>query len=784
MADLQSIIKNSFMQYAGAVLQSRALVDARDCLKPSARQIFFSMLERKLISSKPYKKTANAVGMAMADYYIHGNSSAEGIIMRSGQSFAMRYPITDVKGNSGSLIEPGNWAAERYTESRLGKIADLLFKDLDKETITEWRDNYDNTKQYPSVLPSKGFYNIVNGTMGIGVGAASSIPQFNLKEINEALIKVLWNPNITFEEIYCAPDFATGAFLLNEEEVKESLKNGVGKACKLRAKIEFDSNDRCLVITEIPYSVYTNTICGELESILESEDNPGIDRFNDLTGSTPLIKIYLTKKANIDKVLKYLYKNTSLQYHYGINMTMLEDGRYPKVFTWKQALVEHINHELTVYHRGFEFDLNKIKDRLHIVEGILIALSSIESVIETIKNSSSTKEANQNLCKNFLLDEIQAKAILDMKLARLAKLEAKKYIEEKEALLKEKEHIEEILNNEFLLKKEVEKGLKEVAEKFGDARRTKVLNIEKEDDEPIEVKNLLINITNQNNIFVSENSSLMIQRRGGVGSKFKLNKGEYVISTSTAETTDLILFFTNKGNFYHYVAGALPIDEKVSIESLISIKSWETVTAISSFNKKNSKEYIIFFTKNGMMKKSKLSEYNMKRNSGLKALELEENDEVISVLFVNNERVGMLTAAGQFIICETKDIRPIGRVAKGVKGIKLNLNDELVSAYIYSFNTKYIVSISKDGYIKQTAASDFNVQGRGTKGAKLQKLKDNNDSIIGFLPITDEKEIIVTSTSAQIKININSIPILSKGAQGNKSIKLKDKDSVIGISKF
>ena len=371
-----------------------------------------------------------------------------------------------------------------------------------------------------------------------------------------------------------------------------------------------------------------------------------------------------------------------------------------------------------------------------------------------------------------------------MKLARLAKLEAKKYIEEREKLLKEKEHIEEILDKEFLLKKEVEKGLREVAEKFGDARRTQILNIENEDDEPIEVKNLLVNITNQNNIFVSENSSLMIQRRGGVGSKFKLNKGEYVISTSTAETTDLILFFTNKGNFYHYVAGALPIDEKLPIESLIPIKSWETVTAISSFNKKNSKEYIIFFTKNGIMKKSKLSEYNMKRNSGLKALELEKNDEVISVLFVNNERVGMLTAAGQFIICETKDIRPIGRVAKGVKGIKLNLNDELVSAYIYSFNTKYIISISKDGYIKQTAASEFNIQGRGTKGAKLQKLKDNNDSIIGFLPITDEKEIIVTSTSAQIKININSIPILSKGAQGNKSIKLKDKDSVIGISKF
>lgn len=783
MADLQSIIKNSFTQYAGAVLQSRALVDARDCLKPSARQIFFSMLERKLISSKPYRKTANAVGMAMADYYIHGNSSAEGIIMRSGQSFSMRYPITDVKGNSGSLIEPGNWAAERYTESRLGKIADLLFEDLDKETITEWRDNYDNTKQYPSVLPSKGFYNIVNGTMGIGVGAASSIPQFNLKEVNEALIKALWNPDIDFEEIYCAPDFATGAFLLNEEEVKESLKNGVGKACKLRAKIEFDSNDRCLVVTEIPYSVYTNTICGELETILESEDNPGIDRFNDLTGSTPLIKIYLTKRANVNKVLKYLYKNTSLQYHYGINMTMLEDGRYPKVFTWKQALIEHINHELTVYHRGFEFDLRKIKDRLHIVEGILIALANIEEVIEIIKKSSSTKEANQNLCKNFLLDEIQAKAILDMKLARLAKLEVKKYEEEKEELLKEKNRIEEILNNEFLLKKEVERGLREVAEKFGDARRTKILNIEKEEDEPIEVKNLLINLTNQGNIFVSENSSLLVQRRGGVGAKFKLNKGEYVISTLTAETTDLILFFTNKGNFYHYVAGGLPIEEKIPVESLFTIKSWEKVTAMSSYNKNNSKENIIFFTKKGIMKKSKMEDYNMKRSTGLKAIELDKDDEVISVLFTNNENICMLTSNGQFVICETKDIRTIGRTARGIKGIKLNDGDELISANIYPSNSNWIVSVSKNGYIKRTEVSDFSIQGRGTKGAKLQKLEEE-DSLVGFQIAKDEKEIIITSNRSQIKIDINSIPILSKGARGNKSIKLGEKDRVIGISKF
>lgn len=782
MADLQTIIKDSFTQYAGAVLQSRALVDVRDCLKPSARQIFFSMLERKLVSSKPYKKTANAVGMAMADYYIHGNSSAEGIIMRAGQSFAMRYPITDVKGNSGSLIEPGNWAAERYTESRLGKIADLLFKDLDKETITEWRDNYDNTKQYPSVLPSKGFYNIVNGAMGIGVGAASSIPQFNLKEINEALIKILWNPNIAFEEIYCAPDFATGAFLLNEEEVKESLKNGVGKACKLRAKIEFDSNDRCLVVTEIPYSVYTNTICGELESILESEDNPGIDRFNDLTGSTPLIKIYLTKRANVNNVLRYLYKNTSLQYHYGINMTMLEDGRYPKVFTWKQALIEHINHEIEVYKRSFEFDLRKIEKRLHIIEGLLIALAHINEVIAVIKTSSSAADASKNLQKNFLLDEVQAKAILDMKLSRLAKLEVSKLENEKTELEKEKDRICNILEHEVLLKGEIEKGLREVAEKFGDARRTKILNIANE-DEVIEEKTLFISLTNQNNIYITENSSLMIQRRGGVGSKFKLNQGEYVVSNIVAENTDTILFFTNKGNFYHYVAGALPLEDKIPVESLFPIKGWENITALSSYNKNNNKEFIVFFTKKGYIKKSKIEEYNMKRNTALKALDLTPDDKVVSVLFLNNEPVSMLTARGQFVICETKSINSIGRVSRGVIGIKLNEGDYLVDAHIYNKLVELVVSISKEGYIKGTKINEFNIQNRGTKGTKLQKIKDNNDYLIGFQIISREKECIITSNGARIKLDINNIPILSKGAQGVKAIKLKEKDFIVGISK-
>lgn len=783
MSNLKPIIEESFTQYAGAVLQSRALVDVRDCLKPSARQIFYCLYTDKFVHSKPFKKTLKGIGSAMR-MYIHGDSSCEGVIMRAGQPFAMRYPLIEVEGSYGNLMESGNWAAPRYTASRLSNISNYLFEDITKKTINEWRDNYDDTEQYPAVLPTKGFYNIVNGTMGIGIGMSSSIPQFNLKEVNEALIKLLWNSDCSFEDIYCAPDFATGGILLNEEEVKESLKNGTGKSCKLRSVVEFDQKERCFIVTEIPYSVYTNTICGELEKILEESDNPGIERFNDLTGSTPLIKIYLSKKANPDRVLRYLYKNTSLQYYYGINMTMLENGRFPKVFTWKGALEAHLTHEIEVYTQGFIFDLNKIKNRIHIIEGLLKAISILDEVIALIKGASDTHNASLGLQQVFGFSETQAKAILDIKLARLAKLEINKLEKEKSDLEIERARIENILSHEELLKKEIEKGLREVSEKFGDSRRTKILNIETENDEPTEIRSLLINLTNQNNIFVSEASSLYLQKRGGVGNKFKLNDGEYVISTSSAKTTDTILFFSQVGNFYHYQAGAIPIDEKLPIESLFLIKSYERICNFTSFNSDNLKKNIIFFTKNGMMKKSLLSEYNIKRAGGAKALDLENNDEICSVIFVNEEKVGILTEFGQFLICETKDIRAVGRIAKGVKAIKLNENDSITSARTIPEGVKEFVSVTGNGYIKRTSASEFVVTGRYTKGGKLQKLKDESDYLIDFLPILSENNLIITSTSAQIKVDIKDISLLGKGAQGTKSLKMKDKDKIIGLSKF
>lgn len=779
---LTPVIKESFSQYAGAVLQSRALVDVRDCLKPSARQIFYCLYTDKFLHSKPFKKTLKGIGSAMR-MYIHGDSSCEGVIMRAGQPFAMRYPLIEVEGSYGNLMESGNWAAPRYTASRLSNISNYLFEDITKKTINEWRDNYDDTEQYPAVLPTKGFYNIVNGTMGIGIGMSSSIPQFNLKEVNEALIKLLWNSDCSFEDIYCAPDFATGGILLNEEEVKESLKNGTGKSCKLRSVVEFDQKERCFIVTEIPYSVYTNTICGELEKILEESDNPGIERFNDLTGSTPLIKIYLSKKANPDRVLRYLYKNTSLQYYYGINMTMLENGRFPKVFTWKGALEAHLIHEIEVYTQGFIFDLNKIKSRIHIIEGLLKAISILDEVIALIKDASDTHNASLGLQQVFGFSETQAKAILDIKLARLAKLEINKLEKEKSDLEIERARIENILSHEELLKKEIEKGLREVSEKFGDSRRTKILNIETENDEPTEIRSLLVNLTNQNNIFVSETSSLYSQKKGGVGNKFKLNDGEYIISTLSAESLDTILFFSQVGNFYHYQAGTIPLEEKISIESLFMIKSYEKICAITSFNPKNSKKNIIFFTKKGLMKKSLLSEYNIKRAGGMRAIDLSKDDELCSIIFVDDEKVGILTEKGQFLICETKDVRSVNRIAKGVKGIKLNENDTVVSAKVITNSVKQIISITKNGYIKRTPINEFNITGRYTKGGKLQKFKDESDNLIDFLPIKDEKEIIIVSTGASIKVKIDDIALLGKNAQGSQSIKMKEKDSVVGISK-
>ena len=773
--ELKPVIEQSFTQYAGAVIQSRALVDVRDGLKPSARQIFYSMLLHKLVHKNPYKKTANAVGMAMADFYIHGDSSCEGVIMRAGQPFAMRYPLVEVKGNAGSLIESGNWAAMRYTESRLSSISDILFTDIDKETILEWRDNYDNTKVFPAVLPSKGFYNICNGTSGIATGMASSVPQFNLKELNNALIHLINNPDCEFDDIYCAPDFATGAILYNESDVKQSMRTGTGFACKLRSVIDFDDKERCFVVTEIPYGVYTNTICGELEKIIESEENPGVERFNDLTGKTPLIKIYLSKRANPDKVLKYLYKETSLQSYFGINFTMLDKGRFPRLFTWKEMLQAHIDHEKEVYRRGFEFDLKKIEDRIHIIDGLLICLARIEEVVETIKKSASTAAASIALQSKFFLDGAQAKAVLDMRLSRLAHLEVQKLEDEKNSLEKESARIHQILEDEDLFNQQLINGWEEVSRKFGDARRTKIIQLNEEGAEPIEQKQLSLTFTDHGAVYVTETSTLYTQKRNGVGAKFKLEYEENIIDNIVGKNTDTILFFTSHGNFYHMKMGDFQIGEKQYLSNFVSIFPYERIVAASLIR---PKDYIIFVTKKGIIKKSDFSEYNLKRNSGATAIKLDEGDRIISVTFHQNEKIGIMSRKGNFILIQTDDIRSIGRVARGVIGMKLDEGDEVISAYPLKDSATQIVSVSTDGYIKRSPLSDIKLTGRATKGKRIQK----SDTMSDFLFVKGSEDILIISTSSQIRLNLEDIPKLSLGAQGVKSMKLSKLSKIVKLN--
>lgn len=783
--NLTPVIKESFLQFGGAVLQSRALPDARDNFKPSARQIFYCLYTDKFIHEKPFKKTLKAIGSCFRTY-IHGDASAEGIIMRAGQPFAMRYPIIEVEGSYGTLLAAESWSAPRYTSARLSELGGYLFKDIEKNTIAEWRDNYDNTEQYPMVLPSKGFFNLVNGSYGIGVGASNSCPQYNLRELNNALIKLLWNPDTTFDELYCAPDFATGAYLLNQNEVKESMKIGRGSACKLRSVIEWNEKERCLIVSEIPYMVYTETICRQLEEILNSEENPGIDRFNDLTGKTPLIKIYLQKSANPTYVLKQLYKQTSLQSYYSINFTMLENGRFPRTFTWKELLQAHLAHEKEVYTRGYQFDLAKIQNRLHIIEGLLKAISMIDEVVHTIKSSSSTAEANKKLRELLNIDEEQAKAILDIKLSRLAHLEIAKLQDEQAKLFIERDRINAILSDETLLKKEIEKGLREVAEKFGDERRTKILNIETEDGETTDEKLYQVSMTNLNNLVITEASSLYTQRRGGVGTKIKLDKGEFVKCAKTCSSNDMLLFFTDSGKCVKFQMNQIEfavLDKKTPISLLCKVEGNENFTTFVPVNFSDKQnEFILFITKKGYVKKSELTEYNFNRGTAINAIKLDDGDKIVNVVFTSKLPLGILTKQGNFIIIDTKEINPIGRVTRGVMGIKLTKDDYVVDAQLIEDNAKELVFVSESGKAVRVNRNEFSIQGRAGKGIKIRKMDDDLES--KFLTIANESELLIASNSSTLRIDLSTLPLNFRGALGVKTIKLNDGQKISGISKF
>lgn len=770
MSDIKKIVEESFTRYAGNVILNRAICDVRDMLKPSARMLMYSQLNiTKNIPSKPFIKSARVVGDALGHYYEHGDSSCYGTYMRMAKPFAMRYPLEDCQGNSGTINSTNDEASMRYTELRMSPLGYGMFEDIDKETIFEWSENFDETEKYPKIAPSKGYYNICNGTIGLGIAISSSIPQFNLKEINNSLIKLLWNPDIPFEEICVLPDFATGAIILNEKEVRESLKNGCGASIRLRSVIEYNKDKRALVVKELPYGVYTETISEQIQKLLEKNPNCGIDNVNDASHKVPDYEIYLTKNANPDKVLKLLYKETSLENCFSINMTVLVDGKKPAVLGLKKMLQAHLDHEKIVYRRGFEFDLKKINSRLHILEALIKAISMIDEVVKTIKQSADTKTASIALQHLLKIDEAQAKAILDLKLSRLTHLDISKLEKEKGELETKKAQITSILSDETLLKKEIEKGLKEVAEKFGDARRTKVLNLAQNEEETIEEKLLQISLSNQNNIYVNEASTLYTQKRGGVGNKLKMSKGEYIINSISLKNTEEVLFFSREGKVFSIAANQLEIGES-SLESYFEL-GVDTIIALSKIQK--GTKTISFFTARGLIKKSSIEEYKTKKKTGLKAIELRDGDKIISVLEDCNE-VGLYTKKGFFIHISIDDVRAIGRVAQGVIAMKVGADDEVIAAKSLD-GAHELIFINENGLMKRTKIEEFPLQGRAGKGKKA------HENSADFYARKDEREITIISSSSSIKINLDEIPLSSRDAMGVKSIKLGNDKKVIAL---
>lgn len=671
---LDDVIDNSFGQYAGAVIQSRALVDVRDCVKPSTRQVLYCMFTDKFTHDKPFKKTLKAIGSCMR-LYIHGDASCEGIVMRSGQPFSMRYPLVEVEGSYGTLTETGNWAAPRYTASRLSQLSDYLLKETDKYTVDEWVDNYDDTEKYPRILSSLGFYNIVNGTSGIASGLASSVPQFNLKEVNAAMVYMLEHKNAAFDDILCYPDFATGGTILNKDEVRESLKIGKGKGCIVRAKLEYDKKDNCIIVRELPYSVYTNTICNEIEKITNDEEtNPGIVNLNDLTGENVCIKIYLSRSANPKEVATYLFDNTSLQKTYSINMTMLENGRYPKVFGWQEALTAHLKHEKQVYTNMYKHQLNVLNYKLKITNGIIAAINKIDETVETIKNSSSTKEANEKLQFFLGIDEDQAKAILEIKLVRLAKLEVNKLLKDKENLESEIERISSILNSNKLLKQEMIKRFNEVSEKFGDERRTKVVQ-----KEITKTKKARSSAPKENRNFVIAFNPL--------GYLQKVSPSKYKSDGSLAFTVSedrKVALFSNKGRFFRIALSDIKEcgskDKGTAIGAIINLDNDEKIITIHN-DIFVDKPYMFFVTEDGKVKKCEGKQFAGGTRNVKGSVAFKTDSKIVSIQETNG-CVVTLTSTKRQISFMADSVRASSIRSGGMCGIKLDDNDKIVSMTI------------------------------------------------------------------------------------------------------
>ena len=786
-------VKNSFIRYSMSVITARALPDLRDGLKPVHRRILYSMYESGYTPDKPHRKSARIVGDVMGKYHPHGDSSIYEAMVRMAQPFSFRHMLVDGHGNFGNLDGDGA-AAMRYTEARLSRLSLEMVRDINKDTV-DFEPNFDETEKEPVILPSRFPNILVNGTMGIAVGMATNIPPHNLGEVIDGCVAYIDNPDIDTDglmQYIKGPDFPTGATILGNSGIKKAYETGKG-TITIRGRVEIEENNGKprIIVTELPYQVNKAEFQSRIGELVREKILDGISDLHEESNlENPVrVVIYLKRDANANVVLNNLYKHTQLQTTYGINFLML-DQKTPVVLPLKEIIAKYIDYQREIIVRRTRFDLKKAEERVHILEGIKIALDHLDEVIKTIRESATDEEAKNKLMSRFGLDEIQANAILEMRLRRLTGLEREKVENELAGLLEDIRNYKEILASDEKVLAIIRKELLEIKDKYADERRTDIdmTAIEYiEDESLIPEENVMIALTNKGYIKRTTTDTFKSQNRGGVGVKgMSTNEEDFVEHLINLSTHDYILFFTNKGKVYRLKGYEIPEFNRQSkgipIINLLQIDKDESINSMIKVSSDDESKYLLFATRNGIVKKTAIEEFSRIRTSGKICITLRENDELIGVRKTSGDDLILLgSSAGRMVKFNETSLRVMGRTASGVRGINLDGN-VCIGVEVATDDTKILI-VTEKGYGKQTNVRDYRLTSRGSKGVKSLNITDKNGSIAAFKLVYDNSDaIIITNTGMIIRLPLDQVSTLGRATQGVRLIHLKDDQKVATIS--
>ena len=793
--DIDEEMRTAYIDYAMSVIVSRALPDVRDGLKPVHRRILYAMYEDGITSDKPYRKCANTVGSVLGRYHPHGDASVYDAMVRMAQDFSLRYMLIDGHGNFGSIDGDGA-AAMRYTEARMSKIAEYMLTDIEKNTV-DFMPNYDDRLQEPTVLPSKIPTLLINGSSGIAVGMATNIPPHNLTEIINGIIKIIDEDNVTDEDlmkIIKGPDFPTEGIILGREGIKQAYTTGKGKiTVRGEAEIEEGNNNRQrIIVSSLPYQVNKAKLIENIANLVREKRIEGISDLRDESDREHRVRIVIELKrdANPQVVLNQLYKNTQMQDTFGIIMLALVNGE-PKILTLRQCLDYYIEHREDVVIRRTKFELDKAEARAHILEGLRIAIDNIDEVINIIR--SSYDDAKERLMQRFGLTDVQAQAILDMRLKTLSGLQREKIEEEYNELLKLIAHLKEVLGSERLVLEIIKEELLEIKEKFGDERKTKIVAAEGEInvEDLIKEEQTVIALTHFGYIKRMPVDTYKSQKRGGKGiTGISTREEDFVKEIFTASTHDTVLFFSNKGKLYKLKGYEIPeagrTAKGTAIVNLLSLDAGEKVSAIITIPNFAEGKYLLFGTRKGFIKKTPIMEYNSARKTGLQAITLREDDEVIDVRLTDGEdNVVLVTKGGMSITFDEKNVRPMGRKSQGVIGIRLNDDDEVIGMEsIVSGSKATLLAITENGFGKRTELEEYRVQTRGGKGVITYKITPKTGNIVGIRIVNEADDVmLITDTGTIIRLNVGGISILGRSTQGVTLMRTNE-GKVVSIEKI